>query len=68
MGFKNRPFIACVVVLNREEWHSIANHLGVDPEHAASLNVSEVQRALMEQIQYRARAFPHYAIPRALLI
>ncbi|MBS0338545.1 MAG: long-chain fatty acid--CoA ligase [Proteobacteria bacterium] len=65
---ENRPFIAAVVVLNRDEWRRLAAGLGVDPEDAASLAAPAVLKAALERIARRAKDFPRYAVPRKVLL
>ena len=62
---ENRPFIACVAVLESAEWLRLAAELGLDAS-AASLNDPRVQRIALERITHASRSFPRYAMPRAV--
>ncbi|MBA4330053.1 MAG: long-chain fatty acid--CoA ligase [Polaromonas sp.] len=62
----NRPFIACVAVLNPVEWRRLAGALGVDPDNAASLRLPAVQQAALARMAVQAASFPRYAMPRAV--
>ena len=61
---ENRPFITCIAVLKREEWVTLATHLGVDPEDAASLQAPVVLEATLERIRQLTKDFPRHAVPR----
>ncbi|GAA0766947.1 long-chain fatty acid--CoA ligase [Ideonella azotifigens] len=63
-----RPFIACVVVLNRDAWVRLAGSLRLDPSAPASLRDAGARRAALEKITARTSAFPRYAQPRAVLL
>lgn len=64
---ENRPFIAAIVVLNRNEWNKLAAELHVDPDDPASLNATPVRQALQQRIAQHTKTFPSYAVPRAVL-
>ncbi|NMM77045.1 long-chain fatty acid--CoA ligase [Acidovorax sp. SRB_24] len=63
---ENRPFIACVAVLARDEWQRLAVDLGLDAHDPASLNSPAVQRAVLARIEKNTSGFPRYAVPRAV--
>ncbi|MBP6394224.1 MAG: long-chain fatty acid--CoA ligase [Giesbergeria sp.] len=63
---ENRPFIACVAVLEASEWQRLAAELGVDAAAPASLSDPRVLRSALERISAASRSFPHYAMPRAV--
>jgi long-chain acyl-CoA synthetase len=65
---ENRPFIAAVVVLDRDEWRGLASGLGLDPADAASLSAPAALKAALERIARRAQDFPRYAVPRKVLL
>jgi long-chain acyl-CoA synthetase len=62
---ENRPFIAVVVVLNRDEWRKLAAQLNVDPADAQSLLAAPVRAAVQRRIERLTADFPRYAVPRA---
>ena len=62
----NRPFIACVAVLEPGEWRRLATQLGLEADAPASLAHPNAVRAALERIQQAARGFPSYAVPRAV--
>ncbi|WP_422842742.1 AMP-dependent synthetase/ligase [Acidovorax sp. M2(2025)] len=63
---ENRPFIACVAVVNADEWQRLAADLGLDPQDAASLNHPSVHRAVLARIEKNTASFPRYAVPRTV--
>ncbi|MFZ3140542.1 AMP-dependent synthetase/ligase, partial [Polaromonas sp.] len=65
---ENRPFIACVAVVNKPEWQRLAASLGLDPDAAASLNQPAVHQAALARIATQTRDFARYATPRAIFL
>lgn len=65
---ENRPFIACVAVVNPVEWRRLAASLGLKPDDAASLNLPMVHKAALERIALQTRDFARYATPRAIYL
>ena len=62
----NRPFIACIVVLNRAGWERFAADLQLDASASASLAAVSARTAARDRIAALTRAFPYYAQPRAV--
>ncbi|NMM11994.1 MAG: long-chain fatty acid--CoA ligase [Rhodoferax sp.] len=62
----NRPFIACIVVLNRAEWERLAQSLQLDAALPASLADSTAREAALARIKSLTHSFPYYAQPRAV--
>ncbi|OJU02880.1 MAG: long-chain fatty acid--CoA ligase, partial [Acidovorax sp. 65-7] len=54
---ENRPFIACVAVLNAGEWQRLAADLGLNPQAADSLNHPSVHRAVLARIEKNTASF-----------
>lgn len=65
---EQRPFIACVAVLQREEWQRLATELGVDAQNEASLADPRVLKAALARIEQATASFARYAVPRALCL
>lgn len=65
---EQRPFIACVAVLQREEWQRLATELGVDAQSEASLADARVLKAALARIELATSSFARYAVPRALCL
>ena len=63
---ENRPFIACVAVLKRDEWLRLAGDLGLSAQDADSLNNPSVHRAVLARIEKNTASFARYAVPRAV--
>ncbi len=62
----NRPFIACIVVLNKAAWGRLAADLRLDPAAPESLTASAARSAVLERIRALTKGFPYYAQPRAV--
>jgi long-chain acyl-CoA synthetase len=62
----NRPFIACIVVLNRAEWERLAQSLQLDAALPASLADSTAREAALARIKSLTHHFPYYAQLRAV--
>ncbi len=65
---ENRPFIACVVAVNRPEWVRMATALGLNPDDDANMNTPAAQAAALKRIAHEARNFARYAVPRAVYL
>lgn len=63
---ENRPFIACVAVLNAGEWQRLAADLGLNPQAADSLNHPSVHHAVLARIEKNTASFARYAVPRTV--
>ena len=63
---ENRPFIACVAVLNPGDWQRLAADLGLPPQAADSLNHPSVHRAVLARIEKNTASFARYAVPRTV--
>ena len=63
---ENRPFIACVAVLNAGEWQRLAADLGLNPQAEDSLNHPSVHRAVLARIEKNTASFARYAVPRTV--
>ena len=64
----NRPFIACIVVLNQDAWTRMAAELRLDAGAPASLDNSAARDAVLARIGALTRGFPYYARPRAVAL
>ncbi len=65
---EQRPFIASVVVLHREEWQRLAQELGLDPQDGASLSQPRATKAALARIERVTASFARYAVPRAVCL
>ena len=65
---ENRPFIACVAVVNPAEWQRLAASLGLDADASTSLNVPAVRRAALARLAAQTHSFVRYATPRAIFL
>lgn len=62
----NRPFIACVVVLNKDLWTRWAAELQLDAATPGSLDSTVARDAALKRIATLTRGFPYFARPRAV--
>ena len=63
---ENRPFIACVAVVQNGEWRQLAEQLGLDADDPASLAQPSATRAALARIEQGTAGFARYAVPRAV--
>jgi long-chain acyl-CoA synthetase len=61
---EQRPFIACVALLQRDEWSRLATGLGLDPEAPGSLADARAVKAVLQHIERATASFARYAVPR----
>ncbi|MGB5670813.1 MAG: long-chain fatty acid--CoA ligase [Sedimenticolaceae bacterium] len=61
-----RPYLAALLVLNREAWSDLCTELGLDPEAAASLGADTALDAVLARLEMLLQAFPRYAQIRAV--
>lgn len=64
----NKPFIACIVVLNKSGWRELATSLHLDPDASGSLLAHEARAAALERIRTLTHGFPYYAQPRSVVL
>lgn len=62
---ENRPFIACVAVVEKAEWARLADSLQLKPD-ADSLNLPAVHQAVLARIALQTKSFARYSTPRAV--
>lgn len=65
---ENRPYLSLITVVNPDEWASFAKSCGVDPADLASLDNPSVRTAALKRAKTAAGEFPHYALPRAVVL
>jgi long-chain acyl-CoA synthetase len=65
---ENRPFIACVAVVNAAEWQRVAQSLGLNPGDPASLQQPAAHKLALERIAAQTKDFARYAMPRAIYL
>ncbi len=65
---ENRPYLSLITVVNDEEWITFARDQGLDPNDPASLNNPSVRTAALKRAKVAAQDFPHYALPRAIVL
>ena len=61
---EDRPYIACLAVVNPEQFEVFAKELGKDPKAEGILMDKEVRNAALRRIKALTRDFPNYGIPR----
>ena len=65
---ENRPYLSLITVVNPDEWASFAKSCGADPADPASLDNPSVKTAALKRAKTAAGEFPHYALPRAVVL
>ena len=65
---ENRPYLSLITVVNPDEWASFAKSCGVAPAAPASLDNPSVKTAALKRAKTAAGEFPHYALPRAVVL
>lgn len=65
---EQQPFIACIAVVNRDEWKQLAQSLGLDPDNTVSLQASAVRQAALARITQQCQGLAKYAVPRAVYL
>lgn len=65
---ENRPYLSLITVVNPDEWASFAKSCVVDPADPASLDNPSVKTAALKRAKTAAGEFPHYALPRAVVL
>ena len=63
---EQQPFIACIAVVNQEEWKHLATSMGLDPANSVSLQAPAVRKAVLARIEALTHGFAKYAVPRAV--
>ena len=61
---EDRPYIACLAVVNPEQFDKFVKELGKDPKDEGILMDKEVRNAALRRIKALTRDFPNYGIPR----
>jgi long-chain acyl-CoA synthetase len=56
-----RSYLVALAVLNAEQWHSLAQQLGVRHDQPASLRDERVEQHVLERIAEHIKEFPGYA-------
>lgn len=59
-----RPFVTCLVVLNKELWAQFAAEHKFDPEDLRNLERRDIRLAVLKRIKKTCAGFPQYAVPR----
>lgn len=58
---EGKPYISAFLVLNPEQWQSLANEIGVSPDTQESLNCARAHEKIIERISAKLHSFPGYA-------
>ncbi len=61
---EDRPYIACLAVVNPDQFALFAKELGKDPKAPGILMDKDVRNAALRRIKALTRNFPNYGIPR----
>ena len=58
---EGKPFLSAIAVLNFEQWHVLAQEVGVSTDISESLNCERVHEKVIERISAKIHDFPGYA-------
>ena len=61
---EDRQYIACLAVVNPEQFAAFAKELGKNPEDPDILMDKDVRNAALRRIKALTRTFPNYGVPR----
>lgn len=65
---ENRPYVACIVVPNKERWEALCRDLQHDPYDPATMGLRDVRVAVLKRIRHATKDFPRYGQPRNVAI
>ncbi len=65
---ENRPYLALIAVVGEAPWRELARAEGLDPSDPSSLANAQVRAAALKRAKLAARDFPHYALPRTVIL
>jgi len=65
---EGKPYLAALVVMDRQGWKDLAGRLALDPADPSSLKSSVVMTAVLEKLTKILSAFPSYARVRAVYL
>ena len=65
---EGKPYLAVLIVVQREAWARFATELGMDPDDPATLTSKQVNTAALERINAQLHEFPAYARVRAVYL
>jgi long-chain acyl-CoA synthetase len=62
----NRPYLSALIVLEPEQWKTVARTLELDPDDPASLQSERLLKAVDEKLHDLLSEFPGFAQVRAI--
>ncbi len=62
------PYLIALAVLNPEQWHILAQQLGVPADLDESLNDERVEQEVLRRITEQSKEFPGYAVVRRVFL
>lgn len=65
---EGRPYLAALLVLNRERWHQEAAALGIDAHSPQGLRSTAATDWALMRVREALRGFPSFAIPRRVCL
>lgn len=63
---ESKPYLAALIVMDRQGWKDLAGKLSVDPADSSSLKSQVVVTLVLEKLKKILKAFPSYAQIRAV--
>jgi len=65
---EQRPYLAAIVVLNRDKWTARAAALGLDPANVTQLRATAATQWVLQRIADLVKGFPSYSTPKAVFL
>lgn len=65
---EDRPYITFLTVVDEKEWAEFAKKYNIDPADPEAYKQPVVRAAIMRRAKIAAAGFPHYALPRNVVV
>ena len=65
---EDRPYITFLTVVDEKEWETFAKQYNIDPHDPEAYKQPVVRAAIMRRAKIAAAGFPHYALPRNVVV
>ncbi len=65
---EQRPYLAAIVVLDRQKWTARADALGLDPRNPSHLRSNVATQWALEMLAQLVKGFPRYSTPKAVFL
>jgi len=62
----NRPYLSVLLVINPEQWETLAKELKIDPAATDACKSTRINEIMLERVAKQITAFPGYAKIRSV--